>query len=75
MRARIKVLVRPDWCEPGQMFVLDARAAFIDYIPEPILRFEHDLMTPEKWIIVHDEEARERFVEAINDSEEMELVP
>lgn len=74
MRTRVKVLVRPELCDHGQMFVLDAKAASIGYDPGPILRFEHDLMTPEKWIVVHDEKDRERVVEAISDSEEMELV-
>jgi len=74
MKTRIKIVLAPMWVKPGQMFVLDAREARVGFDPAPHLEFLRDLLQPEKWIVVGNEENRDRLVEAIVASDDLELV-
>lgn len=67
---RVKVLVKPHWCPPGEMFVIHADRLGIDYDPAPF--FEE--RGPYKVILVHDEREAFRVRETIQEYDGFELV-
>jgi hypothetical protein len=67
---KVQVLVKPDLCPPGRIFLINAQEASIDWdLGAPFV----DEEGPAKIVLCHEESAASQVREAVRDGKGMEL--
>lgn len=66
---KVRVMVKPEWCPDGQMYVVNADMVALRFNPAPFIEEEG----PAKIILVHDEIDAFRIREALREIDGMEL--